>query len=194
MTDRKTMGNFDEDDESADVKVTTDAKFIPAAEIREREMLAANAANDEEPEFVSPMAIKHRETLKEFYAKHTDAAMREVGPENPAVRLVMKIGERVGYESTPVGARLEHPIDIAPLVCPAATRVKRNGFNHTIRCQHAEGHEGGHEARDGARLTIWYGEAQKLPGDERYRFGINPHWMMQRKGRKTMAADFDSED
>lgn len=66
--------------------------------------------------------------------------------------------------------------------CLAVTRVKRNFVNHTIRCQHPEGHDGGHEAKDGARTTIWYGEVAPLPTNMRYRFGLDPHWMMKGSG------------
>ncbi len=57
-------------------------------------------------------------------------------------------------------------------ICPAATRVKRNFQNHSIRCQRPEGHEGAHEAggEPGVRLTLWYGAVQTLPGDTRYRY------------------------
>lgn len=82
----------------------------------------------------------------------------------------------------------------ADLACSSETRVKRNLHNHTHRCQRIAGHEGGHEWKDGSgRTIIWYGEAKPLPTDMRYRFGLDPHWLMKREGRKTMASDFDSE-
>lgn len=71
--------------------------------------------------------------------------------------------------------------------CHAVTRVKRNFVNHTIRCGKPAGHDAdpndkAHEAKDGARTTIWYGEVQPLPTNMRYRFGLDPHWMMKGGG------------
>lgn len=63
--------------------------------------------------------------------------------------------------------------------CCAETRVKRNGVNHTVRCDLEPGHDGAHRHRhDGARQgeVIWYGEAQSVPIDMRYRFGLPPGW------------------
>lgn len=79
--------------------------------------------------------------------------------------------------------------------CPATTRVKRSGCNHTIRCQKPAGHDAtagngdGHEAKDDGRLTIWYGDVRPLPTNERYRFGLDPHWMMKRGGAQRDGGD-----
>lgn len=214
----KVMGVVDElDEETAAVPMSTDgARHVTAAELRERAVLAANAARagefavDDEtvemwkaaPEY-QPMSLTPSDP-----GTSTGYSFR---PEKFAGPEMVEALERAVAEGRATKTEYTIPpeLDARALLdkcvkkmeaqmfdtCPAATRVKRNGFNHTIRCQKELGHEGGHEAKADTRTTIWYGDATaQLQTNERYRFGLNPHWMMEKPGRKTMAGDFDNDE
>jgi len=61
--------------------------------------------------------------------------------------------------------------------CPAMTRVKRNGVNHSIQCGKPSGHDGAHETKDvgNSRSVLWYGRVDvPLPDNTRWRFERPP--------------------
>lgn len=205
----KVMGVVDElDEETAAVPLSTEgARHMPAAELREREVLAANLARGEvEPEWVSPMGAVsqalERGAAGDAYMANEKAPTLSGLLESMGVKFSMEPAQSIAsavadvlVDNGGIAAIANQPGTLYNFVCPAATRVKRNGFNHTVRCQKELGHEGGHEAKADARTTIWYGEATaQLQTNERYRFGLNPHWMMEKPGRKTMAGDFDNDE
>lgn len=217
----KMMGVVDElDEETAAVPLSTEgARHVPAAELREREVLAANHARtaEDEPELLGmmggPIAQARRLAVAgDVYLESAEdptlsGLLESMGVKHTIDRPIVSEREQRGNEieqreqdalNDERAARFAHVDEdgdgFGEEPCPAATRVKRNNFNHTIRCQKPAGHNGGHEAKADTRTTIWYGEAQKLPGNERYRFGLNPHWLMEVPGRKTMAGDFDNDE
>lgn len=61
-----------------------------------------------------------------------------------------------------------------PERCSGETRFKPLKYecNHTVRCQHDEGHDGMHQWRQDARTVYWGGEAKKMEDNTRYRFGV----------------------